>query len=122
MSKSDIERLLKKYPPHKKAQGEIWSKESETRAKQEYRLNQKYYTFDCMNNQHLQLTGESKARVKYLIQKVNWKTPFTEEQIIIMIMLYVKLKQGYYIQQYNYLLSKYALNYENFINFIIKLS
>lgn len=117
----DINYLLKKYSSDKLAEGEIWSTESETRKKQNQRLKQKYFTFGCLNSHHLRLTGTSKERAKYLIKDVNWKTPFSEEQIIIMIMLYVKLKEGNYIQHHNHLLSKYGLTYENFINFITRI-
>lgn len=118
----DINYLLKKYSSDKLAEGEIWSTESETRKKQNQRLKQKYFTFDCLNSHHLRLTGTSKERAKYLIKKLEFKrSRLNEEQIIIMIMLYVKLKEGYRIQQYNYLLSKYGLNYETFINFLTKI-
>lgn len=117
----DIPYLLNKYST--KQPGEIWPQEWVTNNTRDYRFKERIFLFDKLNNNRF-LKGDQKTRAKYLIEHFNFNSlgSYSEEEIIIMIILYVKLEYtNYSISIYDYYLDKHNITEQMFINFLVKL-
>ena len=123
----DINYLLKKYET--KQPGETWTLETEMKYKHEYEYKQRTHTLDRIINERKSkgpfiFTRDEKERAKYLIRKHHLKTPYSEEQIIAMIIVYVKLEfhKSTAVRMYDAILNDYGVSKDTFIRFIVGLN
>lgn len=131
MTKRDIEYLLSKYygkngETEVKQKGEIWTTEHHRRNKQEQRTYQKLDLLETIANGRFRFKEGQKARLRYLVKKLNFKkiSTSTNEQVIIMLIIYVKLEysNSNHITKYNHLLEEYDISKDTFISFLIQLN
>ena len=121
-----VEFLLKKYET--KQPGEEWEIKTEVKYVKEYQYKQRLFLLDgIINNLHgsFKLNKPQKDRIKYLIQDLDFLLGrTTEEQYIVMIIIYVKLETNNNArpQHYYNLLDKYDLTMNTFANFLVKLN
>ena len=121
-----VEYLLKKYET--KQPGEEWNINTEVKYVKEYQYKQRLFLLDgIINNLHgsFKLNKPQKDRIKYLIQDLDFLLGrTTEEQYIVMIIIYVKLETNNNArpQHYYNLLDKYDLTMNTFANFLVKLN
>jgi hypothetical protein len=120
-----VDFLLKKYET--KQPGEQWKLETEYRNLKEYRDSQRIFLLDgIINNLHgnFNITKPQKDRIKYLIKDLDFNLPQTEEQYIVMILIYVKLEtnRNSRVRDYYNLLGKYDLTINHFVKFLISLN
>ena len=125
MTSEEIERLLKKYET--KQPGEIWDTETDRLSRAEYDKSQKLFLLDIISNNPFRLREGQKARARYLVEKLNFSKvcgKCTSEQIIIMIIVYVKLEYNpsYHITRFEDLLMEYDISKDLFIMFLVKLN
>ena len=125
MTQEEIERLLKKYET--KQPGEIWDTETDRLSKQEYRTSQKLFLLDILSNNPFRLREGQKARARYLVEKLDFNKVCGKcslEQIIVMIIIYVKLEYNPkdYIYKCEKLLHEYDISKYLFISFLVKLN
>ena len=121
-----VEFLLKKYETNQP--GEEWEIKTEVKYVKEYQYKQRLFLLDgIINNLHgsFKLNKPQKDRIKYLIQDLDFLLGrTTEEQYIVMIIIYVKLETNNNArpQHYYNLLDKYDLTMNTFANFLVKLN
>ena len=121
-----VDFLLKKYET--KQPGEEWEIKTEVKYVKEYQYKQRLFLLDgIINNLHgsFKLNKPQKDRIKYLIQDLDFLLGrTTEEQYIVMIIIYVKLETNNNArpQHYYNLLDKYDLTMNTFANFLVKLN
>ena len=86
-----VDYLLKKYET--KQPGEEWKLETEVKYIQEYRDKQKIRLLDTLITQNFRIPLNQKRRAQYLIKDLDFQDMggWTNEQIILMIIIYVKL-------------------------------
>ncbi len=123
----NIEYLLRKYET--KQPGEQWKLETELEYVREYRHKQRIYQLDIiLNNLHKNfiITKPQKDRVIYLIERLDFSRmgTFTEEQIILMTLIYVKLETVHNArpQHYYNLLNQYDLTMNSLATYLVKLN
>ena len=93
-----VDFLLKKYET--KQPGEIWKLETEYENLKQYQYKQRLFTLDCIVNERntksrgtFSFPKQQKDRAKYLIKHLDFLLGrTTEEQYIVMIIIYVKLE------------------------------
>ena len=121
-----VDYLLRKYET--KQPGEEWEIKTEVKYVKEYQYKQRLFLLDgIINNLHgsFKLNKPQKDRIKYLIQDLDFLLGrTTEEQYIVMIIIYVKLETNNNArpQHYYNLLDKYDLTMNTFANFLVKLN
>ena len=121
-----VDYLLRKYET--KQPGEEWNINTEVKYVKEYQYKQRLFLLDgIINNLHgsFKLNKPQKDRIKYLIQDLDFLLGrTTEEQYIVMIIIYVKLETNNNArpQHYYNLLDKYDLTMNTFANFLVKLN
>ena len=121
-----VDYLLRKYET--KQPGEEWNINTEVQYVKEYQYKQRLFLLDgIINNLHgsFKLNKPQKDRIKYLIQDLDFLLGrTTEEQYIVMIIIYVKLETNNNArpQHYYNLLDKYDLTMNTFANFLVKLN
>ena len=121
-----VDYLLRKYET--KQPGEEWEIKTEVKYVKEYQYKQRLFLLDgIINNLHgsFKLNKPQKDRIKYLIQDLDFLLRrTTEEQYIVMIIIYVKLETNNNArpQHYYNLLDKYDLTMNTFANFLVKLN
>lgn len=118
--------LLKKYET--KDVNELWTTEHELEYKRNQINKQRLYQLDCIiTNMHgnFIMTKKQKDRAKYLIRTLDFYLGrTTEEQYIVMIIIYVKLETNHNArpQDYYNLLNQYNLTMNTFVKFLVKLN
>lgn len=120
-----VDYLLRKYET--KQPGEIWETETEYQNLKQYRHQQRIFILDgILNNLHgnFIITKPQKDRIKLLIKELDFNLPQTEEQYIVMILIYVKLEtnRNARVRDYYNLLNKYDLTINQFVKFLISLN
>ena len=121
-----VDYLLRKYET--KQPGEEWNINTEVKYVKQYQYKQRLFLLDgIINNLHgsFKLNKPQKDRIKYLIQDLDFLLGrTTEEQYIVMIIIYVKLETNNNArpQHYYNLLDKYDLTMNTFANFLVKLN
>ena len=124
-----VEYLLKKYET--KDVNEIWTTEHELEYKRNQRQKQRLYKLDCIVNERItksrgtfSMPKAQKDRAKYLIKHLDFTGRTSEEQYIVMIIIYVKLESKYNSRpiQYYPLLEEYGIPVTTFISFLITLN
>ena len=119
-----VDFLLQKYET--KQPGEQWKLETELKYVQDYEYKQKIQLLDRIVNERkskgpFTFTQGEKGRAKYLIKHHHFKTPFKEEKLIAMIIVYVKLEfhKNVAVKMYDRILSDYDISKDTFIRFIV---
>ena len=124
-----VDFLLKKYET--KQPGEIWKTETEVKYVREYQYKQRLFTLDCIVNERntksrgtFSFPKQQKDRAKHLIKHLDFTGRTSEEQYIVMIIIYVKLESKYNSRpiQYYPLLEEYGIPVTTFISFLVKLN
>lgn len=122
----NIQYLLDKYQT--KQPGEKWTREHELEYKQDYRLKQKIFLLEgILNTLHnnFHLTKLQKDRIIHLIKELNFYYGHTtDEQVIVMLIVYVKLEtqQNRQYEDYMRLLDDYKITINLFVRFLISLN
>ena len=121
--------LLKKYET--KQPGEIWKPETEYQYLREYRHKQRLFILDKIVNERItksrgtfSFPKAQKDRARHLIKHLPFTGRTSEEQYIVMIIVYVKLESKYNSRpiQYYPLLEEYQIPITTFISFLINLN
>jgi len=123
----NIQYLLDKYQT--KQPGEQWRLETELEYVREYRYKQRIYLLDgILNDLHKNfiITKPQKDRIIYLLEHLDFSRmgTFTEEQIILMTLVYVKLEtvNNARPQHYYNLLNQYDLTMNSLVTYLVKLN
>ena len=124
------EFLLNKYKT--KDVNEIWTTEHELEYKRNQRQKQRLYRLDCIVNERItksrgtfSMPKAQKDRAKHLIRTLDFLLGrTTEEQFIVMIIVYVKLEANNSARPIHYypMLEEYNIPVTTFITFLIKLN
>ena len=122
-----VEFLLKKYET--KDVNEIWTTEHELEYKRNQRHKNRLYQLDIiLNNLHgsFRISRPQKDRITHLLKRLDFSLmgTFTEEQIIVMTIIYVKLETVNRArpQHYYNLLNQYDLTMNSFATYLVKLN
>ena len=125
-----VDYLLRKYET--KDVNEIWTTEHELEYKRNQRQKQRLYQLDCIVNERItksrgtfSMPKAQKDRARYLIRHLDFNTSRTsEEQYIVMILIYVKLESNRNARVIHYypLLEEYGIPVTTFIKFLIELN
>ena len=124
-----VDFLLKKYET--KQPGEEWKPETEYKYLKDYRHKQRMFTLEKIVNERtsksrgtFQLPKAQKDRARHLIRHLDFTGRTTEEQYIVMILIYVKLEANNNSRpiQYYPLLEEYQIPVTTFISFLITLN
>lgn len=124
-----VEYLLRKYET--KQPGEEWKPETEYKYLKDYRHKQRMFTLEKIVNERtsksrgtFQLPKAQKDRARHLIRHLDFTGRTTEEQYIVMILIYVKLEANNNSRpiQYYPLLEEYQIPVTTFISFLITLN
>ena len=122
-----VDYLLRKYET--KDVNEIWTTEHELEYKRNQRHKNRLYQLDIiLNNLHgsFRISRPQKDRITHLLKRLDFSLmgTFTEEQIIVMTIIYVKLETVNRArpQHYYNLLDKYDLTMNSFATYLVKLN
>ena len=122
-----VDYLLKKYET--KDVNEIWTTEHELEYKRNQRHKNRLYQLDIiLNNLHgsFRISRPQKDRITHLLKRLDFSLmgTFTEEQIIVMTIIYVKLEtiNRARPQHYYNLLNQYDLTMNSFATYLVKLN
>ena len=125
-----VDYLLRKYET--KDVNEIWTTEHELEYKRNQRQKQRLYQLDCIVNERItksrgtfSMPKAQKDRARYLIRHLDFNTSRTsEEQYIVMILIYVKLESNRNARVIHYypMLEEYKIPVTTFIKFLIELN
>lgn len=125
-----VDYLLKKYET--KDVNEIWTTEHELEYKRNQINKQRLYRLDCIVNERttksrgtFTLPLGQKDRVRHLIQHLDFYLGrTTEDQYIVMIIIYVKLEANnkYTFNQFLPWLADYGIDVQTFVRFLVKLN
>lgn len=125
-----VDYLLRKYQT--KDVNEIWTTEHELEYKRNQRQKQRLYQLDCIVNERItksrgtfSMPKAQKDRARYLIRHLDFNTSRTsEEQYIVMILIYVKLESNRNARVIHYypMLEEYGIPVTTFIKFLIELN
>ena len=121
-----VDFLLKKYET--KQPGEEWNIDTEVKYVREYQYKQRLFVLDGIISQlhgNFIITKKQKERMHHLIKELDFSLQqTTEEQYIVMILVYVKLEtnNNSRVRDYYNLLSKYDLTINTFVKFLVKLN
>ena len=125
-----VDYLLKKYET--KDVNEIWTTEHELEYKRNQIDKQRLYLLDRMVNERItksrgtfSMPRAQKDRARYLIRHLDFNTSRTsEEQYIVMILIYVKLESNRNARVIHYypMLEEYKIPVTTFIKFLIELN
>ena len=122
--------LLNKYKT--KQPGEQWKPETEHKYIKDYRYKQRLFILDKIINERttksrgtFQFPKSQKDRARHLIQNLDFYLGrTTEEQYIVMILIYVKLEANnkYTFNQFLPWLADYGIDVQTFVRFLVKLN
>ena len=123
------EFLLNKYKT--KQPGEEWRLETEYQYLKDYRHQQRLFILDKIVNERttkskgtFKLPKQQKDRAKYLIQHLDFSGRVSEQDYIVMILIYVKLESNnkYTFNQFLPFLTDYGIDVQTFVRFLVKLN
>ena len=124
-----VEYLLRKYET--KDVNEIWTAEHETIYKQNQRYKQRTYILDCIVNERttksrgtFKLPPAQKERAKWLIKNLPFTGRTSEQDYIVMILIYTKLEANpnRELRDYYPILNDYQISMQTFVKFLIRLT
>ena len=128
-----VEFLLNNYyykdkKTERLANGELWATEHAVKNMREQRTYERLNKLETIiTNMHgnFTMTKKQKDRARHLIKNLDFYLGrTTEEQYIVMIIIYVKLEtnNNARVRDYYNTLSKYDLNINQFVKFLVKLN
>ena len=132
-----VDYLLKTYyykdnKTERLAPGELWSTEHAVKNMREQRTFERLNKLETIVNERttksrgtFKLPLQQKNRVRHLIKHLDFNTSRTsEEQYIVMIIIYVKLESNrkYSVMQYYPMLEDYNIPISTFIKFLVNLN
>ena len=116
----------------KLAKGELWAIDHAIKNREDRRTFDRLNKLETIVNERItksrgtfQLPKQQKDRARYLIQHLDFYLGRTsEEQYIVMILIYVKLERNNKrtINDYQSLLDEYGIPISTFVRFLIKLN
>ena len=132
-----VDYLLQHYyykdnKTEKLAKGELWTTEHAVQNMRDQRTYERLNKLETIVNERttksrgtFQLPLQQKNRARYLIQNLDFmlgKT--TEQQYIVMILIYVKLESNnkYTFNQFLPFLTDYGIDVQTFVRFLVKLN
>lgn len=124
-----VEYLLRKYET--KDVNEVWTTEHELEYKRNQRNKKRLHTLDGIVNERITkskgtfiMPKSQKDRARYLIKHLDFTGRTTEEQYIVMIIIYVKLESNHNARVIHYypMLEEYNIPVTTFISFLITLN
>ena len=124
-----VEYLLRKYET--KDVNEVWTTEHELEYKRNQRNKKRLHTLDGIVNERITkskgtfiMPKSQKDRARYLIRHLDFTGRTTEEQYIVMIIIYVKLESNHNARVIHYypMLEEYNIPVTTFIKFLITLN
>lgn len=124
-----VEYLLRKYET--KDVNEVWTTEHELEYKRNQRNKKRLHTLDGIVNERITkskgtfiMPKSQKDRARYLIRHLDFTGRTTEEQYIVMIIIYVKLESNHNARVIHYypMLEEYNIPVTTFISFLITLN
>ena len=125
-----VEYLLRKYET--KDVNEVWTTEHELEYKRNQRNKKRLHTLDGIVNERITkskgtiiMTKSQKDRARYLIRHLDFYLGrTTEEQYIVMIIIYVKLESNHNARVIHYypMLEEYNIPVTTFIKFLVNLN
>ena len=125
-----VEYLLRKYET--KDVNEVWTTEHELEYKRNQRNKKRLHTLDGIVNERITkskgtfiMPKSQKDRARYLIKHLDFYLGrTTEEQYIVMIIIYVKLESNHNARVIHYypMLEEYNIPVTTFIKFLINLN
>ncbi|MEE3417613.1 MAG: hypothetical protein VZR53_20005 [Prevotella sp.] len=125
-----VEYLLRKYET--KDVNEVWTTEHELEYKRNQRNKKRLHTLDGIVNERITkskgtfiMPKSQKDRARYLIRHLDFYLGrTTEEQYIVMIIIYVKLESNHNARVIHYypMLEEYNIPVTTFIKFLINLN
>lgn len=125
-----VEYLLRKYET--KDVNEVWTTEHELEYKRNQRNKKRLHTLDGIVNERITkskgtfiMPKSQKDRARYLIRHLDFYLGrTTEEQYIVMIIIYVKLESNHNARVIHYypMLEDYNIPVTTFIKFLINLN
>jgi len=129
MNDRSINYLLHKY--ESKDVNELWSAEHERVYKQNQRTKERLELLDKIVNERITLSRGTfklpkgqKDRARYLIQHFDFTGRTSEEDYVVMIIIYVKLEfnPNRELRDYYPILNDYGISMQTFVKFLIKLN
>ena len=131
-----VDYLLKTYyykdnKTERLAPGELWSTEHAVKNMREQRTYERLNKLETIINDRMSksrgtfnMPKAQKDRARHLIKHLDFTGRNTEEQYIVMIIIYVKLESKYNSRpiQYYPLLEEYGIPVTTFISFLVKLN
>lgn len=125
MTSEEIERLLNKYKTM--VPGEIWDTETQREYREKYRTKEKLEILDVLSSTYFRLPEGQRMRARYLVKSLDFPSicgNCSLEQIIIMILVYVKLEydKPNHISHFNHLFEEFDISKNKFIMFLVKLN
>lgn len=125
-----VEYLLRKYET--KDVNEVWTTEHELEYKRNQRNKKRLHTLDGIVNERITkskgtfiMPKSQKDRARYLIRHLDFYLGrTTEEQYIVMIIIYVKLESNHNARVIHYypMLEEYNIPVTTFIKFLVNLN
>ena len=125
----NVPYLLKKYET--KQPGEQWNLETEYQYVKDYRQKQRLFILDQIVNERttkskgtFKLPKAQKDRAKHLITHLDFSGRVSEQDYIVMIIIYVKLESNnkYTFNQFLPWLTDYGIDVQTFVRFLVKLN
>ena len=125
----NVPYLLKKYET--KQPGEQWNLETEYQYVKDYRQKQRLFILDQIVNERttkskgtFKLPRQQKDRAKHLITHLDFSGRVSEQDYIVMIIIYVKLESNnkYTFNQFLPWLTDYGIDVQTFVRFLVKLN
>ena len=124
-----VEFLLKKYET--KQPGEQWKLETEYENLKQYQYKQRLFYLDTIINERttksrgtFQLPKAQKDRARHIIKKFDFSGRTSEEDYIVMILVYVKMEfnPNRELRDYQPILNDYGIGIATFVKFLVRLN
>ena len=123
------EYLLRKYET--KQPGEEWKLETEYENLKQYQYKQRLFFLDTIINERttksrgtFKLPKAQKDRARYLIKHFDFSGRTSEEDYIVMILVYVKMEfnPNRELRDYQSILNDYGIGIATFVKFLVRLN
>ena len=124
-----VDYLLRKYET--KQPGEIWKLETEYENLKQYQYKQRLFYLDTIINERttksrgtFQLPKAQKDRARHIIKNIDFSGRTSEEDYIVMILVYVKMEfnPNRELQDYQPILNDYGIGIATFVKFLVRLN
>ena len=124
-----VDFLLKKYET--KQPGEQWKLETEYENLKQYQYKQRLFYLDTIINERttksrgtFQLPKAQKDRARHIIKNFDFSGRTSEEDYIVMILVYVKMEfnPNRELRDYQPILNDYGIGIATFVKFLVRLN